>query len=165
MFATLTSETTFKISSLLGSILIGLTLYFSWSQISDIEQQVSIILEQRILSQLDVESLQSQYLSLQQAINQQDPSQTEDTYYSDEQIKILNAEAKTIYTQIDDLIIQLSDLDHAKLAIVHKAKVIFFAATILNATGIVLTILGAIGWYFHVQTMADRRMEPRNAAN
>lgn len=152
----------YKFSLLTGITVSLATPFFGWSYVQQMERQATRLFEQTILAKLDLGSLQSQYQSLQQVTGSNTASENP-IEYSERQMKVLEAEALVVGSQVNKLQARLDTLEQAKTAITSKIKIAFITAVLLMSGGIVLTLAGFLGWYFHVQIFSERRSKPRAA--
>ncbi|MBN1377888.1 MAG: hypothetical protein JXA04_01480 [Gammaproteobacteria bacterium] len=162
MLEKITTQTTYKIFTAIGFIIVALTPWFGRGYVENIEQMAVAVFEQSILTRLDLESTQLQYQSIQNAITashrQSDDPDAVD--YTASQVEQLETEAANLNIQIKQLLIQADTLEATRKTIITEFKIALVFAFVLMLIAMLLASFGLLGWIYHVRVFRERR---RNA--
>ena len=161
MFEKLTTNTAYKTCALIGSLFVFLMPYFAWQYISDSEDRILSVLEQGVLTKLDLESMQIQYRLIQDAISasqsgSNDPNAVD---YTESELEHLRAESLNLSTQIQTLALDLGTVEATKKAILSEVKLIAGLCFIVMLFAMLFAAYGYLGWYFHIRIYQERRSE------
>lgn len=156
------SELTYKLLAATGILLILLLPYASWQYAKNLEQEVLPILQQQILVDLDLQSLKNQFDSLSTAIKSTESNNPDAVEYTVSELANLYAESESISAQIETLYMHKAEIQLSKHLLIKRAKWVFFVVVGSLMVAAVMTVLGCLGWFFHVRIYEERRGVPRN---
>ncbi len=161
MLDKLTTHTAYKTCALIGSLIVILMPYVAWQYISDTEDRVLSVLEQDVLTKLDLESMKIQYQLIQNAISasQSNSNNPNAVDYSESELEHLQAESLNLRTQIESLALDLGTVEATKKAIIWEVKLIAGLCFIIMLLAMLIAAYGYLGWYFHIRIYQERRSE------
>ncbi len=158
----------YKITAILGLLVIIATIVFSWIQIDKFEQNVSEVFEEIITSNMEVDGLNTELEHINkvlQAANQlKDKKQAvtvDDVPYDAYEVERLRAEKNTITLYVKEKELDLATSSNIKNHVMNEVRLLFITALAFLLLGTLMTAFGIIGWYFKIELFEDRRKKPR----
>lgn len=162
----------YKSSVFIGIFIIVISLYIAKQYYDTQEQDTVHVFEAAILANLDMQSLAEQLLAIQSALNQAEYSiqnETEETEgvssFSDTEIQKLQADAALLQQELAESAAKARTLEQTKLNIRNKTTGLIIMLTLALTAGSIITLLGGLGWIYHVKIYPERRNREREIAS
>ena len=152
----------YKLGVLIGIVLIGLTVYWVSLELDEFEVRAGVVYEMAIMTSLELDSLNKEMLALEAAIEGTTPAGEEQAIdYSKEEIARLMLDLNNIRAQLEESTARLVSVTETKRALFRALAITFGGALASLLLGVLLLILGLIGWRFRIKIFEDRRRAPR----
>ena len=158
----------YKISALLGTLIILADLGFSWMRIQTFENTVTEVFESMVTTQMEIDGLRQELQHIDKALAQStelkaDSSavQVDGVEYTEYEIEKLNNEQASIQLFIQEKQLDLVGISSEKKSIMNEVRILFLISLLFLVMGTLLAAFGYLAWYFKVELFEDRRKAPR----
>jgi len=158
----------YKVTAILGLLVIIATIVFSWIQIEKFEQTVTDVFEEIVTSNMEVDGLNTELGHINkvlQAANQSEDKKqavtVDEVSYDAYEVERLRAEKNTITLYIKEKELDLVSSSNIKNNIMNEVRLLFVTALAFLLLGTLMTAFGITGWYFKIELFEDRRKKPR----
>ena len=158
----------YKISALLGTLIIILAVSFSWMRIQLFEKSVSTVFEQIVTTKFEVEGLKQELAHIEKVLNavgqladKKEDVVVDEIPYSKYEIERLQNDKANIQMYIKEKELDLLGSDGAKIHVVNEVRILFIVVLVMLVFGTLLAAFGYLGWYFKVELFEDRRRKAR----
>ncbi|MCW8957190.1 MAG: hypothetical protein OQL09_09930 [Gammaproteobacteria bacterium] len=158
----------YKISAIVGTLLIISTLIFSWLRVEKFESTISDVFEGIVTVRLEVDGLKEQLqhidnvLSVVSKNNDGKEIVTVDGIeYSSYEIKRLRSERSGMMLHIKEKELELEGNSDIKQHVMNEVRLLFISALSFLVLGTLMAAFGYLGWYFKIEMLEDRRRRPR----
>ena len=160
----LVTENAYKILVFVGTVVLLLTPYLSWSHFTSLKPYAVGLFEQSIMMELDLNSLNQQALLLKKAIDTSSKGNgtPESVKYSEPQLEQLRQEADSLRLQIADLNINLAKSAKNKRSFFFDISIALALTVFVLVVAGLLVIIGMLGWAFHIKVFEERRSKTRD---
>jgi len=158
----------YKVSALLGILIVILVISFSWMRIQLFENSVSAVFEDIVITKLEVDGLKQELVHINKVLNAVDKLDdkkaeiiVDDISYTNYEIERLRNDKNSIQIYIKEKELDLMGSDGAKTHAMNEVRVLFVVALSTLVLGTLLAAFGCIGWYFKLEFFEERRRQPR----
>jgi len=159
---------TYKISALLGYIIIAASLLFPFKYMQSLESNTTQVFEKIIISDLEVKSVEDELFHIEKVLSQADKLTSlekglviDGIDYNPYEIERLRKERENINIFLREKEINKKVYDSAKEHLLNEVKMLFIISSLCMLLGTLLAAFGTIAWYFQLELFADRRKKER----
>ena len=158
----------YKVSALLGTLIILADLGFSWMRIQAFEDTVTEVFESMVTTQMEIDGLRQELEHIDKALAQSaalkagsSAVQVDGVEYTEYEIEKLNNEQASIQLFIQEKQLDLVGISSEKKFIMNEVRILFLISLVFLVMGTLLAAFGYLAWYFKVELFEDRRKAPR----
>jgi len=160
----------YKISALLGLLIIILVVTFSWMRMKEFEQSVSTVFEKIVVTNMEVNGLKDELMHIDKVLNTVGSPEAmttkeeiivDDIPYSRYAIERLKNDKKNIVLHIKEKELDLAETSGVKKHVMNEVRLLFGVSLVLLLIGTIMAVFGFLAWYFKVELFEDRRTTPR----
>ena len=160
----------YKISAFTGLIIIVLVITFSWMRMKDFEHSVSLVFEQIVVTNMEVDGLKEELEHINkvletvggpEAMTTKEEIIVDDVPYSKYAIERLKNDKKNIMLHIKEKQLDLAESSGVKKHVMNQVRILFGVALVFLLLGTIMAVFGFLAWYFKVELFEDRRRSPR----
>lgn len=160
----------YKISAILGLLVIILVLSFAWMRMNQFEQSVSMVFEKIVITNMEVNGLKDELTHIDKVLNLVDSAEAmttreeiivDDIPYSKYEIERLRNEKQNILLHIKEKELDLGESSSVKTHVMNEVRLLFGVSLFFLVIGTLLAAFGFLAWYFKVEMFEDRRKSPR----
>lgn len=158
----------YKICTVLGGLIIILSVLFAWVKISRFEITVVDTFEDAVRVSLEVDGIDEELKHINKVLQIVDQSPDSDEHvtvddisYSAYEIERLRSEKSNLLLHKKEKELDLSSSSHVKKYVMNEIRLLFFMMLIALFVGVLLSVLGILGWYLKIELFEDRRKKPR----
>jgi len=163
-----TLSRTYKISALLGYLIIAASLLFPFKYMQSLEANTSQVFEKIITSDLEAKGLIDELNHLEKVLRKADKLDSlkqdlnvDGIDYSQYEIERLKKEQENIKLFLHEKEINKKSYVSAKNLLLNKVKILFIVSSLCMLLGTLLAAFGTIAWYFQLELFEDRRKTER----
>ncbi len=163
-----TLNRTYKISALLGYLIIAASILFPFKYMQSLEDNTSRVFEKIITSDLEAKGLENELLHLEKVLSKADKLETlkdvlvvDDIDYSQYEIERLRKERDNINLYLREKELNKEKYISAKNHLLNEVKVLFVVSSLCMLLGTLMAAFGTIAWYFQLELFEDRRKTER----
>ena len=163
-----TLSRTYKVSALLGYLIIAASLLFPFKYMQSLESNTTQVFEKIITSDLEAKSLESELFHLEKVLSQADKLENlkdvlivDGIDYSQYEIERLRKERENINLFLREKEINKKNYISAKNHLLNEVKILFIVSSLCMLLGTLLAAFGTIAWYFQLELFEDRRKTER----
>lgn len=160
----------YKLSALTGVLIIVLVATFSWMRMKQVEQSVSLVFEQIVLTNMEIEALKEELEHIDKVLTTVDRADAmttdeeiivDDIPYSKYAIERLRNDKQNILMHIKEKELDISETSGVKSHVMNEVRMLFGISLVLLVIGTLLAVFGFLAWYFKVELFEERRRKPR----
>ncbi len=160
----------YKISAILGLLVIILVLSFAWLRMNQFEQSVSMVFEKIVITNMEVNGLKDELTHIDKVLSLVDSADAmttreeiivDDIPYSKYEIERLRNEKQNILLHIKEKELDLGESSSVKNHVMNEVRLLFGVSLFFLVIGTLLAAFGFLAWYFKVEMFEDRRKSPR----
>ena len=143
------TPTIHKLFMLTGVLAAVATLYLSWILLNRIEPQLTDVLRQQILAELDLQSFHQQ----RQALEAEE--QAAGGEYSPQQMEILQSDMRALQNQTRVAVEKLEQIGRQRTGLSGNIKLTLLVILVVLSVSLMLIIFGFIGWRFRIRVVEE----------
>lgn len=160
----------YKISAVLGLLIIILVLSFSWMRMNQFEQSVSMVFEKMVITNMEVSGLKDELVHINKVLELVDGAGAvakgeevvvDDIAYSKYEIERLRNEKQSILLHIKEKELDLRESSSVKNHVMNEVRLLFGVSLLFLVIGTLIGGFGFLAWYFKIEMFEDRRKSPR----
>ena len=158
----------YKVSTLIGLIIIVVSVLFAWVKINRFELTVVDTFEGAVKVSLEVEGIDEELQHIEkvlQAVDQAGNSNqlisADGVSYSSYEIERLRSEKASLDLHKKEKELELTASTHVKKYIMNEIRLLFVMLLLALMIGTLLSVLGMLGLYLKIELFEDRRKKPR----
>ncbi len=158
----------YKISALLGYLIIAASVIFPLKYIQSIEANTSQVFEKIITSDLEAKGLKDELKHIQTVLDKADALNlkegeiiVDNINYSTYEIERLRKEKDQINLFLREKEINKDTYVSARDHLLNEVKILFVISSLCMLLGTLLAGFGTIAWYFQLELFEDRRKRER----
>lgn len=157
----------YRISALLGTLIILMDVGIMMMRIQDFESNVSEVFESRVLVKMELDSIEQELEHVNKVLEQgktdgdSETAEVEGVVYTSYEVERLRNEQKNLELFVREKQLYLDSLDRQKKFIMNEVRILFMIALIFLVIGTLFAAFGYLAWYFKVELFEDRRKKPR----
>ena len=160
----------YKICAFLGLLIVIITLSYAWNRMQQLEQSVSVVFEQIVITNMEVNGLKKELQHINKvlkvaddidAMSNKEEIIVDDIPYTAYEIERLRNDKKNILLHVKEKELDLTESSSIKKHVMNEVRLLFAIALALLLFGILLSVFGFLAWYFRIELFEDRRQQPR----
>ena len=160
----------YKFFALSGLLIIILAITLSWMRMKQFEQSVSVVFEQIVVTNMEVNGLKDELAHINKVLDLVDSSDAlttkeeiivDDIPYSKYAIERLRNDKKNILLYIKEKELDLVESSGVKNHVMNEVRLLFGISLVSLLVGTLMAAFGFLAWYFKVELFEDRRRSPR----
>lgn len=163
-----TAQRFYKISAILGTLLIVSILVFSWIRVEKFESTISDVFEGIVTARLEVDGLKEQLQHIDKVLSVvtknmagEEIITVDGIEYTSYEIKRLRSERSSMMLHIKEKELELEGSSGIKQHVMNEVRLLFVTALSFLLLGTLMAAFGYLGWYFKIEMFEDRRRRPR----
>lgn len=156
----------FRISAILGTLIIIVTVSYAWMRIQKFEQNVYIVFEKMVTENLETESLKDELQHIEKVLKvaADKPAgnvEVDGVEYTSYEIERLRNDRQHIVGFVQEKTASLAQSTAVKKHIMNEVRILFVVSLMVLVVGTLLAVLGYLGWYYRVEMFEERRRQAR----
>ena len=158
----------YKVCTIIGLIVIILSALFAWVKINRFELTVIDAFEGAVRTSLEVDGIDEELQhidkvleTVSQADNSKELITADGVSYTPYEIERLRSEKSNLVVHKKEKELELTASNHIKKYVMNEIRLLFVIMLVALIIGILLSVLGVLGWYLKIELFEDRRQKPR----
>ncbi|MDH5764750.1 MAG: hypothetical protein OEZ38_01950 [Gammaproteobacteria bacterium] len=158
----------YRVLAILGFLIVVISVLYAWVKINQYEISVVNTYENAVRTSMEVDAINDELKHIEkalQAVGQEDNVSgdvvADGISYSSYEIERLRAEKANLLLFKKEKELDLASTSHVKKYVMNEIRLLFIIMIIVLFVGILLTVLGILGWYLKIELFEDRRKKPR----
>jgi hypothetical protein len=156
----------YKTCAITGTIIILVTVSYSWMRIQQFEHNVAAVFEKLVIENLEADSLKDELRHIDMVLNKAGANTTtgvevDGIEYAGYEITRLRSDRENILRYFNERKKALTQSTNSKKHIMHEVRVLFIASLVFLIVGTLLAALGYLGWYYRIEMFEERRHQTR----
>ncbi|MCW9012629.1 MAG: hypothetical protein OQL06_02505 [Gammaproteobacteria bacterium] len=158
----------YRICAILGTLIIFSVVSLSWLRINQFEENVSIIFEGIVTSNLEIDGLKQEMQHIDKVLqmsseqkNNKDVIAVDEIAYTDYEVERLKNDKSNILLHIKEKELDLVASTSQKRHVMNEVRILFVISLLFLVLGTLLAAFGYLAWYFRFELFEDRRKKPR----
>jgi hypothetical protein len=143
------TPTIHKLFMLTGVLAAAATLYLAWVLLNRIEPQLTDVLRQQILAELDLQSFHQQ----RQALEAEE--QAAGGEYSPQQREILQSDMQALQNKTRTAAEKLEQIGRQRVGLMGSIELTLLVILVVLSASLILAIFGFIGWRFRIRVVEE----------
>ena len=156
----------YKTCAIVGTLIIVITVAYSWMRIQQFEYNVATIFEKLVIETLEADSLKDELRHIDKVLNKAGPNSAvnvvvDEVEYPVYEITRLRSDRENILRYFQERKKSLEKSNSSKKHIMNEVRVLFISSLAFLVVGTVLAALGYLGWYYRIEMFEERRHHTR----
>ncbi len=160
----------YKICAFLGLLIVIVTLSYSWNRMQQLEQSVSVVFEEIVITNMEVSGLKEELQHIDKVLSVVDGLGTisnkeeiivDEIPYTAYEIERLRNDKQNILLHVKEKELDLTESSSVKKHVMNEVRILFGIALMFLLLGTLLSAFGFLAWYFKIELFEDRRQKPR----